>query len=80
METKLIICPNCNKPTIKQRTVQETDKIVEIPLKEYAERQLKWERGKPHQYGGDISFGIQVKAVQLVFTCSTCGYTKAYDV
>lgn len=80
METKLILCPNCSKPTIKQHTVHEADKIVEISLKEYAERQVEWERTKPHYSSGDILFGEYKKAVQLVFTCSTCGYTKVYDV
>ena len=81
METEIIICPNCSKPTIKQRSVYETDKIIEIPLKEYAERILKWERSKPHQSSGDIFFGGRlVKAIQFVFTCSTCGYTEVHDV
>jgi predicted nucleic-acid-binding Zn-ribbon protein len=83
---EVLKCPNCGQPTIKERRIYPPEEIKEISLGEYAERVIKREKAKSYEgdcamrySSGDICVSFSV-ATQIVFECSTCGYTKVYDV
>lgn len=80
---KLIICPKCGKPTVKERLVYKIE-IKEISLKDRAEEQKKYYQHFGEPYSGDCgilpSLWIVTKPNQLVYECSSCGHTEVYNI
>ena len=81
---KLIVCPSCGKPTVKERMVYLPDKVNEVSLKEYSQRRVNYckDREKHRGYSSGIMADISLdfpKPIQLVYKCGTCGYTEVHN-
>ena len=82
-----IECPNCKQPTVKETKVYPNKDHYAPPTsiefqansaKSFYEAVTTWPG-----LTGDIQFTelepIRIP-IQLVYTCTTCGYTKVYDL